>query len=167
MQMDGARVDGPGSLLDELGDELDVGIDSDGDALACWLACTLRNELGLADVQPDEDGDIPVKYGRSTVYVRTGKPDSAFVTVVALLLEGFEPSLEVYEAVNAINLQVPMAKTVVDVDDMQIVTSVQLPVVDTLSPHDLVLAIETVADTADYFDTLLQNRFGGATSFDA
>ena len=58
------------------------------------------------------------------------------------------------------------AKTVVDADLQQIVMSVELPVIDTLSPNDLMLAIETVSDWAEYFDTLLQSRFGGATARD-
>jgi hypothetical protein len=72
----------------------------------------------------------------------------------------------VYEAINAINLEVPMAKTVVDADLRQIVMSVELPVIDTLCADDLMLAVETVSDWAEYFDSLLQSRFGGATARD-
>jgi hypothetical protein len=163
MQVEGARIDVHDQLLDDIVDSNDL----DGDALAHWLSSTLCNELGVDRIERDEDGDIPVKYGPATVYVRADESNATFVTVVGLLLEGFEPAPEVYAAVNAINLQVPMAKTFVDVDATQILTMVQLPVVDTLSPRDLMLAIATVADTVDYFDTLLQNRFGGSTSTDA
>jgi hypothetical protein len=139
----------------------------DVDALAAWLDATLCNELGLTSVDRDEDGDIPIPFDGTVVYVRHGGPESSFLTVLALLLEDFCLTPEVYEAVNAINVQVPMAKTVVDVETRQIVTSVELPVVDTLSPRDLMLAVDIVTDAADYFATLLQDRFGGARALDA
>lgn len=172
MQVETTHLDTSEELLERLAEDIDFDGAALADiehehALAEWLDATLCSELGLDHVERDEDGDIPIRYGRSTVYVREGKPDSPYLTVIALLLEEFEPSLALYEAVNAINLQVPSAKTVVDLEDGQVITSVALPVIDTLSPRDLMLAIETVADAADYFDTLLQNRFGGATSFDS
>ena len=168
LQIDVERPSAPESLLAHIADQIDF--DDDGapepDGLGEWLDATLKNELGLCTVERDEDGDIPVKIDETVVYLRLGEPESSFLTVVALLLEDFCMAPEVFEAVNAINVQVPMAKTVVDVDSHQIVASVELPVIDTLSPQDLMLAIETVADVADYFDTLLQNRFGGVTARD-
>jgi hypothetical protein len=136
------------------------------DLLGAWLEATLKNELALAGIERDADGDIPISLGGPVVYVREGGPGSPFVTVLALLLEDFDVSPCVYEAVNAINVEVPMAKTVVDAKLRQIVMSVELPVIDTLSPDDLMLAVETVSDWAEYFDTLLQNKFGGATARD-
>ncbi len=161
-------------LLDRIPDRLDFDNVAPAPApvdcrtgLAQWVAATLTAELGLASADPDADGDIPVPLGRTVVYVRRGDDDAPFLTIVALLLEDFEPSLEVYEAVNAINVQTPMAKTVVDVDAGQIVTTVDLPVIDTLSAEDLLLAIEIVGEAAEYFDELLQGRFGGVTARDA
>jgi hypothetical protein len=168
LQIDAERLSPPESLLEHIADEIDLpgGVASEPDDLGEWLETTLKNELGLATVTRDEDDDIPISLGGSVVYVRQGGPGSSFVTVLALLLEDFDVSPCVYEAVNAINLEVPMAKTVVDPDLQQIVMSVRLPVVDTLSPDDLMLAVETVSDWAEYFDTLLQSRFGGATARD-
>jgi Putative bacterial sensory transduction regulator len=159
LQIDAARLSAPESLLADVAD-----VPPESDKLGEWLEATLKNELGLATVERDEDGDIPVMCDEAVVYVRQGEPESTFLTVAALLLEDFLMAPELFEAVNAINVQMPMAKTVVDVDRQQIVVSVDLPVIDTLSPHDLMLAIETVADAVDYYGTLLQNRFGGATA---
>lgn len=168
LQMDAHRLSAPTSLLAHIAEQLERADDAQQqDRLDEWLEATLKNELGLCTVAQDPDGDIPVPVDELVVYVRRGEPESRFLTVVALLLEGFGLAPEVFEAVNAINVRVPMAKTVVDVDNHQIVTSVDLPVIDTLSPRDLLLAIETVADTVDYFGGLLQNRFGGATALDA
>ena len=160
LQMDTDPLSAPTSLLAQLAEQLERADDPrrQQDRLAEWLEATLKNELGLCTVEQDQDGDIPVPVDGLVVYVRRGEPESHFLTVVALLLEDFGLTPDV---------QVPMTKTVVDVDNHQIVTSVDLPVIDTLSPRDLLLAIETVADTADYFGGLLQNRFGGATALDA
>ncbi|MGA5541268.1 T3SS (YopN, CesT) and YbjN peptide-binding chaperone 1 [Mycobacterium sp. NPDC051198] len=84
----------------------------------------------------------------------------------APLLADFTLTADVYEAVNSINSQVPMAKAVVVDDDKQIVLSAQLPVVGTLSADELMLVIEVVAEAADHFDSLLQKRFGGTTMLD-
>jgi hypothetical protein len=168
LQIDAERLSPPESLLEHIADQIDFAdaVTPGPDDLGEWLDATLKTELGLATVTRDEDDDIPISLGGPVVYVRQGGPGSSFVTVLALLLEDFDMSPCVYEAINAINLEVPMAKTVVDADLRQIVMSVELPVIDTLSADDLMLAVETVSEWADYFDTLLQSRFGGATARD-
>jgi hypothetical protein len=166
LQMDAQPATAPATLLEPIDIDFGAGVAAEPDALGSWLDATLCNELGLATVTRDADGDIPLSYEGTVVYVRQGEPGCSFLTVTALLLEDFEVVPEVFAAVNAINAQVPLAKTIVDVDTVQIVTSVELPVIDSLSPQDLMLAIDTVADTAEYFNVLLQNRFGGATPLD-
>jgi Putative bacterial sensory transduction regulator len=168
LQIDAERLRPSESLLEHIADQIDFAgaVAAEPDDLGEWLEATLKNELGLATIIRDEDDDIPISLGGPVVYVRQGGPGSSFVTVLALLLEDFDVSPCVYEAVNAINLEVPMAKTVLDADLRQIVMSVELPVIDTLSADDLMLAVETVSDWAEYFDTLLQSRFGGATARD-
>jgi hypothetical protein len=168
LQIEAQRPSSTDELLERIADELVPKPEpQQTDALDEWLDATLCNELGLASVARDDDGDIPIAFDGTVVYVRSGGAEASFLTVLALLLEDFDVTPEVYEAVNAINVQVPMAKTIVDVEHHQIVTSVELPVVDTLSPHDLMLAVDIVTDAADYFATLLQDRFGGATARDA
>jgi type III secretion system-like peptide-binding chaperone len=169
LQIDTQRLRPSESLLEHIAEQIDFAdaVASEPDQLGEWLEKTLTSELGLATITRDEDDDIPISLGGPVVYVRQGGPGSSFVTVLALLLEDFDVSPCVYEAVNVINLEVPMAKTVVDADIRQIVMSIELPVIDSLSPDDLMLAVETVSDWAEYFDTLLQSRFGGATSRDS
>jgi hypothetical protein len=166
LQIDAQRVTAPETLLEHVGIDFDAEAPAESMALGEWLDATLCHALGLETVARDVDGDIPLSFDGTVVYVRQSESESCFLTVTALLLEDFALTPEVFEAVNAINVQVPMAKTTVDVDTVQIVTSIELPVIDTLSPQDLMLAIDTVADTAEYFNVLLQNRFGGATPLD-
>ena len=73
---------------------------------------------------------------------------------------------EVYEAVNSINLQVPLAKAIVETDSNQIILAVDLFLFDDLSPDHLMAAIDLIADRADYYDSRLQKRFGGKTMLD-
>ena len=145
------------------GDDVDVVSTGDLDA---WVAETLKDAFDLRRVDRDDDGDLFLVCGSSVVFVKQLDPESPFLTIFAPLLEDFRMSPDVYEAVNAINVQIPMGKATVDADDKQIVLSVDLPLVDRLAAEDLVLAVDLVGDTADHFDTLLQKRFGGSTMLD-
>lgn len=152
------------SFLERVAGTLGFGNDSDDRAmfdLTEWLESTLREELGVSRIIRDEDGDIPIQAGSSTLYVRESDPESPFLIVLAPLLEDFRMTPEVYEAVNSINRQVPMAKVTVSEDEDQIVMMVALPVMNSLTAADLMAAVDIVAEAADHFDTLLQKRFGG------
>lgn len=154
------RVVGTLGLGDRAVDE-----DSTGD-LDAWVAETLKDAFDLRQVDRDADGDLFLACGSSVVFVKQLDSESPFLTVFAPLLEDFRMSPDVYEAVNAINVQIPMGKATVNADDKQIVLSVDLPLVDRLSAEDLVLAVDLVGEAADHFDTLLQKRFGGSTMLD-
>lgn len=143
------------------GEQLDEGPTFD---LTEWLETTLEEELGVSKIVRDEDGDIPIEAGSSMVYVREVDPESPFLIVLAPLLEDFRMSPDVYEAINSINRQVPMAKVTVSEDEDQIVMTVALPIMNSPSSEDLMTAIQLVAEAADHFDTLLQKRFGGVTA---
>jgi hypothetical protein len=158
MHIERAHLD---ELLERIPDTTELATeDADGCRdLGQWLERTLRHELGLAFVARDFDGDIPVPLGDNIVHVRQGDDDAEFLTVSALLLDDFELTAEVYEAVNAINAQTPLAKTVVDTTANRIVMSADLAVVDTLSPDDLMLAIRIVGAGAEQFGCRLQSRF--------
>jgi hypothetical protein len=136
------------------------------DDLDTWLADTLKKAFDLRQVERDEDGDLFLTCGSSVLFFKQTDPEAPFLTIFAPLLLDFKMSDDVYEAVNSINTQVPMAKATVDADSTQIVLSIDLPLIDTLSPEDLVLAVEVVSEAADHFDTLLQKRFGGSTMLD-
>ena len=58
-----------------------------------------------------------------------------------------------------------LPKVMIDAEKRQIYLEAWL-LVGTLSPHDLLFAIEFVADAADHFGPLLQERFGGRLMID-
>jgi hypothetical protein len=157
MHIERAQID---ELLERIPDTIDFDIEADGACrdLGRWLELTLRSELGFLHIAREDNGDIPIPLGDSVVHVHHGDGDAQFVTASAVLLSDVEPTAQVYEAVNGINVQTPLAKTVV-LDD-RIVTSVDLEVVDTLSPQDLMLAIEVVGRAIEQFGGRLLSRFG-------
>lgn len=130
-----------------------------------WIVATLKEVLGLSEVHRDEDGDIPIPRGSSMLFIRPHDGESPFLEIFSPILQGFQMSSDVYEAVNAINSQIPMAKATVSGDGTLIVLGAHL-LAETLSPAEFMLAIDLVSSAADHFDTLLQKRFGGSTLLD-
>ncbi|WP_155289271.1 T3SS (YopN, CesT) and YbjN peptide-binding chaperone 1 [Rhodococcoides fascians] len=136
----------------------------DGADLNTWVEGVIGRLMG-SPPRRDADGDIPIHRGSSVVYVRQHEHDSPFLEVFSVLLSGFEMSPSVYEAVNAINAQVPMAKTTVNRDETAIGMNVLL-FVESISEHELCETIDIVSASADHFDNLLQKRFGGHTALE-
>jgi Putative bacterial sensory transduction regulator len=127
-----------------------------------WVIATLKEAYELPEVFRDADGDIPLPRGSSMLYIRAHDGQSPFLEIFSQLIHGFRMSPEVYEAVNAINAQLRMAKAVVAGDGALVVLSLEL-LTDTLSASELLFAIDLLGGAADHFDTLLQKRFGGTT----
>ena len=127
-----------------------------------WVVATLEQAYGLTNLQRDEDGDVPIPRGSAVLFVRAQAEGSPFLEVFAPLVRDVRPTAEVYEAVNAINVQVPMAKALVSPDGGTILLTAHL-LTETLSSREFLFAIDMVCSAADHFDTLLQKRFGGHT----
>lgn len=138
------------------------------DQLDKWIADTLKRELGLDEVVRDDEGDFPIRWGSVLVYVSVLDLDGEVphIHIFAQLLENFTMRPEVYEAVNAINLQVPVAKAFVEAEGDQIVLAADIFIFEQLSSDQLMATIQLVGDRADYYDTMLQKRFGGDKTFD-
>lgn len=131
-----------------------------------WLEETLKREFKVDSIERDADGDIPVPCGSAVAFIRAFDEEPSRIHIFAPLLGNFMMRPEVYEAVNSINLQVPLAKAVVETDSNQIILAVDLIIFDELSSDQLMAAIELIADRADYYDSRLQKRFGGTTMLD-
>lgn len=131
-----------------------------------WLEETLKREFKVDSIERDADGDIPIPCGSAVAFVRAFDEDPSRIHIFAPLLGDFTMRPEVYEAVNSINLQVPLAKAVVDTESNQIILAADLFIFDELSPDQLMATIELIADQADYYDSRLQKRFGGTTMLD-
>jgi hypothetical protein len=130
-----------------------------------WVAQQIKDAYRVDDVFRDEDGDIAIPLGSSVVFVRSYEPGSPFLQLHALLLADCEPSPEVFCAVNAVNAQLSLPKVMIDAEKRQIYLEAWL-LIGSLSSHDLLFAIEFVADAADHFGPLLQEGFGGRLMID-
>lgn len=161
----GSDVDRPAPAPDTKPGEAQPGSapsdNASSESLDEWIEHTLESAYGIEKLQRDSDGDIPIPRGSSVVYVQKQDPESPFLEIFAPLVRGFRHSANVYEAVNTINAQVRMAKATVIGDDLIMLNALLLT--DTLSPRELLFTIDLVSDAADYFDTMLQKRFGGDT----
>jgi hypothetical protein len=131
-------------------------------SLAAFVEETIRTGLGLAEVERDEDGDIPLVLGSAVCFVRTESyedlPD--WVLLFAPLVQGVNVSPELYESLNEINLQLPLGRVTLSGDQVTLETSL---LADALSPKELLWAVDFVANAANHFDTLLVRRHGGDT----
>lgn len=130
-----------------------------------WVAQQIKAAYAVDKVFRDDDGDIAVPFGTSVVFVRSYEHGSPFLELHALLLADFEPSPELFGAVNAINAQISLPKVMIDAEERHVYLEAWL-LVNTLSSHDLLFAIEFAADAADHFGPLLQERFGGRLMID-
>ncbi|GAB92711.1 T3SS (YopN, CesT) and YbjN peptide-binding chaperone 1 [Gordonia rhizosphera] len=140
------------------------GEDEEPEDFDAWVDDTISEYLGVS-VDRDPDGDLAVPHGSTIVYVRTREEDSPFVEISAHLLSGFKPSDDIFKAMNAINAQLPLAKTTVNSDGTVILMSAEL-FAEELTQQALVSTIELVGDAADHYDSLLKKRFGGHTRLD-
>ncbi|OBF56915.1 T3SS (YopN, CesT) and YbjN peptide-binding chaperone 1 [Mycolicibacterium monacense] len=127
-----------------------------------WIEAVLKDQFGLEEIRRDPDGDIPLPRGSSVLFIRPHQADFPFLEIFAPLLHGVDLSPDIYEAVNALNLRVPIAKALVIADSRSVVLSASL-LADTLSARELTYSLRLVSDAADHFDTLLQRRFNGET----
>lgn len=139
---------------------------ANGKQLDAWLVDTLKRELKLPALERDEDGDLWITYGSAVVFMRTSEEDGPRIHIFSPLLADFSMRPEVYEALNAINAQVPLAKAFVDTDSRQIILAADIFAIGELSPDYLMATIELIAEIADHYDTRLQKRFGGKTMLD-
>jgi len=134
------------------------------DDLRTWVEAVLKAKYGWAAVKYDKDGDIPVQAGSAAVYIQFPKDGRPFLEIFSIVLWDFEMTTEIYEAVNVINAREPMMKAVAFAESKQIVFAALL-LIDSLTAKELDFTLNLVVSSADYYDTLLQKRFGGKTQF--
>lgn len=126
-----------------------------------FVAEALKSELKLKDIRRDSDGDIPIWFGSSVIFVSSHEEDSPFLSVWSTLLHDVEVTPGLYEAVNAVNANLEFAKLFIDEENRNIVMEAWLIVMGLLNREQIAFAVEYLGDAADHFDTLLQQRFGG------
>jgi hypothetical protein len=130
-----------------------------------WVEGLLAEWLGVPEIKRDQDGDMWIPAGSAVVFVRVHDEEFPTVEVFSPLLRDFKPEPAVYEAVNAINVKLRIARVMVIEQGPTIILQADIPA-GSLAPLELISTVQLVGRAADHFDTLLQARFGGETMFE-
>ena len=121
----------------------------------------LREASGNDDLQPDDDGEMAIRFGSSVVFFQVfGDPPIVRAYSPALTQVPLDPKVAV--ALNELNGSTAFTKWLA-VDDM-IVAAIDL-FGDPLVERHVVHACEVLGSTADDVDDQLQQQFGGKTFF--
>jgi hypothetical protein len=125
------------------------------------VLAVLREASGNPDLQPDDDGEMAIRFGSSVVFFQVfGDPPIVRAYSPALTQVPTDPKVAV--ALNELNSSTAFTKWLA-VDGM-IVAAIDL-FGDPLVEHHIVHACEVLGSTADDVDDQLQQQFGGKTFF--
>jgi hypothetical protein len=109
----------------------------------------------------DDDGDIPIRFGTTQVFVRSSV-DAPVVRVFAILLTDLLPSAALIDAVNDLNQRFLFGKFFWD--GSSVVMAMDVPSRPFVAAH-LLHAVGTVGQVGDDLDEELQESFGGRTFY--
>lgn len=118
-------------------------------------------ELADGEVDYDEDGDLPIRFGSAVAFTRVVEVP-LIVRVMSPMLVDVDPRPSLRDRLNELNCDVDLARFVLM--DTTVWVTVDLFCSPFRSEH-LVQAIELIGGLADHFDELLQEDFGGTTFF--
>jgi hypothetical protein len=135
------------------------------DMVRAYTEILLKQVTGIEEVEPDHDGDYPIRYESALYYVRIvpGMADDPVVQVFAVAVDKVGPAPALYEALNDINTKLKFARTFWV--GGQVLFEAEMPGMS-LSLDGFASACRTVASAADYFGSRLVEGFGGKTAFD-
>ena len=111
------------------------------------------------EVLYDADGDIPIRFGSTQVFVRSSE-EAPVVRVFAILITDLSLSAALSEAVNELNQRYLFGKFFWD--GRSVVMSIDVPCHPFVASH-LLHAVGTVGQVGDELDEELQEQFGGRT----
>ncbi len=125
------------------------------------LLTELRKATNNPDLEPDQDGDLLVRFGSAAVYVRVLETPP-LVRVYSPVLSDVELDDKLVQQLNALNGQLHLARLVGV--QRTIFGVVDVPTEPLVSEH-VVRACGVLGQLADDIDDLLQAEYGGRTAF--
>jgi hypothetical protein len=126
------------------------------------VIAALREPTGNPDLEPDEEGDIGIRFGGALVWVRVNRARPA-VDIFSHVVNGAAPTPALLEALNELNrTHCPAAFFATD---STVIATVQIDC-DPFSPPVLVRLVGYLGHLVDEVDEDLSARFGGRTAFD-
>jgi hypothetical protein len=126
---------------------------------------TVKDFLGVEQLQVLDDGTIPIRVGSTAVNVRlmqTREDSEPLLQVFAPILHGVAKSPELLEKLNEMNANFTSARTFW-VND-QVLIAMEIPA-DTLDKQQVGYACSLISFAADYWDDVLKGQFGGEIAF--
>ena len=136
----------------------------DIESLRTLLDTSLREILGVDELNRDDDGDVAIRFGSAAAFVRLIEEDFPSVHVFSPVVGGLTVNQEILEAVNDINLSIRFGRAVWESGLGGVVVVVDLPS-PMVTKENIAFACEHVGTVADYFDDQLQEKFGGSIAF--
>ena len=126
------------------------------------MLAALRERTGNPDLDPDDQGDVPIRYGSALVWVRVDRKVPA-VDVFSYVLSDVEPAAGLLEALNELTrAHRPAAFFVAN---SRVVATLRVDC-GPLYPPRLIEAVRFLGKLVDEVDEDLGSRFGGKTAFD-
>lgn len=126
---------------------------------------TVKEFLGVEELQVMDDGTIPIRAGSTAVNVRlmqTRDEGEPLLQVFAPILHGVPSTPELLEKLNEMNTNFTSARAFW-VND-QVLIAMELPA-ETLDKQRVGYACGLISFAADYWDDVLKERFGGDIAF--
>ncbi len=126
---------------------------------------TVREFLGVEQLEVMDDGTIPIRAGSTAVNVRlmqTRDEGEPLLQVFAPILHGVIKTPQLLEKLNEMNTNFLSARTFW-VND-QVLIAMELPA-ETLDKQQVSYACSLISFAADYWDDVLKQQFGGEIAF--
>jgi len=126
---------------------------------------TVKEFLGVEQLQVMDDGTIPIRAGSTGVNVRlmqTRDEGEPLLQVFAPILHGVPRTPELLEKLNEMNTNFTSARAFW-VND-QVLIAMELPA-ETLDKQQVGYACSLISFAADYWDDVLKGQFGGEIAF--
>jgi hypothetical protein len=123
-----------------------------------FVESTLKELLGLEQLQVEADGTIPIRRGSTAVFVRLPDEEPPTLHIFSPMLQGVSASPTLFERLNEINAGMRFARVFLVEDKVIVATELRA---ETLDKEEVATAVDVVSGAADHFDDLLHTEFGG------
>ena len=134
----------------------------DREDLSQLLLETVRDAVGVTDLEYDEEGEIGIRYGSALSFVRLDN-DGLFVSIYSMLLTDVRENHGIYIRLNDINANETMLR--VFYTDGVIYAVADIPALP-LVPVHVAATLGYFSDAADRMGGRLKAEFGGHTAFE-
>ncbi len=136
---------------------------SEPDEAAAALETALAEFVAGADLEADQDGDLPIRVGSALMFVRplAGRPP--LIQVFSPIVSGLDVTPALLEALNDVNRHILFGR--VFWTEREVVVSMELTAVG-ISASQIAFACVQLGNLADHLDDVLRGRFGGRTVFE-